>query len=214
MDRPRKTATCSSGLCHHSGATPLRRGNFRPRIWVPALAEVGLSGTHFHDLRRSGNVMTAAAGTPLRELMDRMGHSNARAAGTRTAVGVVPRAVEPTHMRVDLGGGVVGLPGLEPGTSSLSEWRHSGPGTVLAAVNWAYAAGCFSCYVVVSCVYPHGPQRPRAAVGPSLGLRNMPRDRPHSHGHGPAAGPGRLRPEASGPAAFRSGVPGGTMAHN
>lgn len=61
-------------------ATPLRRGNFRRRIWVPALAAVGLSGTHFHDLRHTGNVITAAAGASLRELMDRMGHSSARAA--------------------------------------------------------------------------------------------------------------------------------------
>ena len=60
--------------------TPLRRGNFRRRVWVPALAEVGLSGTHFHDLRHTGNVLTAAAGASLRELMDRMGHSSARAA--------------------------------------------------------------------------------------------------------------------------------------
>jgi hypothetical protein len=44
------------------------------------LAEVGLSGTHFHDLRHTGNVLTAAAGASLRELMDRMGHSSARAA--------------------------------------------------------------------------------------------------------------------------------------
>lgn len=47
----------------------------------PALAEAGLSsGTHFHDLRHTGNTLTAAAGASLRELMDRMGHSSPRAA--------------------------------------------------------------------------------------------------------------------------------------
>src|SRR6185437_5925602 len=35
-------------------ATPLRRGNFRRRVWVPALAEAGLAATHFHDLRHTG----------------------------------------------------------------------------------------------------------------------------------------------------------------
>ena len=35
---------------------------------------------HFHDLRHTGNTLTAAAGASLRELMDRMGHSSARAA--------------------------------------------------------------------------------------------------------------------------------------
>ncbi len=35
---------------------------------------------HFHDLRHTGNTLTAAAGASLRELMDRMGHSSPRAA--------------------------------------------------------------------------------------------------------------------------------------
>jgi integrase len=59
---------------------PLRDGNFRRRVWRPALAVAGLSGTHFHDLRHTGNTLTAAAGASLRELMDRMGHSSTRAA--------------------------------------------------------------------------------------------------------------------------------------
>lgn len=58
----------------------LRDGNFRRRVWRPALAKVGLSGTHFHDLRHTGNTLTATAGASLRELMDRMGHSSPRAA--------------------------------------------------------------------------------------------------------------------------------------
>jgi len=47
---------------------------------VPALSKAGLTGTHFHDLRHTGNVLTAGTGATLRELMDRMGHSSTRAA--------------------------------------------------------------------------------------------------------------------------------------
>jgi hypothetical protein len=58
----------------------LRDGNFRRRVWRPALVEAGLSGIHFHDLRHTGNTLTATTGPSLRELMDRMGHSSPRAA--------------------------------------------------------------------------------------------------------------------------------------
>jgi integrase len=59
---------------------PLRDGNFQRRVWGPALTKAGLSDTHFHDLRHTGNTLTAIAGASLRELMDRMGHSCPRAA--------------------------------------------------------------------------------------------------------------------------------------
>ena len=49
-------------------------------MWRPALAKAGLPEMHFHDLRHTGNTLTAAAGASLRELMDRMGHSSPRAA--------------------------------------------------------------------------------------------------------------------------------------
>jgi integrase len=58
----------------------LRRGNFRRRVWLKALSAVGLPIVHFHDLRHTGNNLTAAAGASLRELMARMGHSSTRAA--------------------------------------------------------------------------------------------------------------------------------------
>jgi integrase len=60
--------------------TPLRRGNFRRRVWLPALGKAGVPAVHFHDLRHTGNTLTAAAGANLRELMARMGHSSTRAA--------------------------------------------------------------------------------------------------------------------------------------
>jgi integrase len=59
---------------------PLRHTNFRRRVWLPALKTAGLPVIHFHDLRHSGNMRAAGAGANLRELMDRMGHSTARAA--------------------------------------------------------------------------------------------------------------------------------------
>jgi integrase len=63
-----------------AAGAPLRRGNFRQRVWVPALRSAGLPEVHFHDLRHTGNTLTAAAGANLRELMARMGHSSTRAA--------------------------------------------------------------------------------------------------------------------------------------
>jgi len=60
--------------------TPLRHGNFRRRVWLPALDRASLPGIHFHDLRHTGNTLTANAGANLRELMERMGHSSTRAA--------------------------------------------------------------------------------------------------------------------------------------
>jgi integrase len=59
---------------------PLRHSNFYRRVWKPARASTGLVGTHFHDLRHTGNQFTADAGANPRELMARMGHDSARAA--------------------------------------------------------------------------------------------------------------------------------------
>ena len=59
---------------------PLHHGNFRRRVRLPAIGTAGLTGVHLHDLRHSGNVLTANAGANLRELMERMGHSSTKAA--------------------------------------------------------------------------------------------------------------------------------------
>ena len=59
---------------------PLRHSNFYRRAWMPALTAVGSSGVHLHDLRHSGNQLSADAGANLRELMERMGHDSTRAA--------------------------------------------------------------------------------------------------------------------------------------
>jgi integrase len=56
----------------------LRPGNFRRRAWAKALESAHLEAIHFHDLRHTGNNLTAEAGASLRELMERMGHSSTR----------------------------------------------------------------------------------------------------------------------------------------
>jgi integrase len=63
-----------------STGSPLSHSNFRRRVWLPALAAVGLEGVHLHDLRHTGNQLTANAGANPRELMARMGHGSERAA--------------------------------------------------------------------------------------------------------------------------------------
>ena len=59
---------------------PMRRSNFRRRVWEPATAEVGMTGFRFHDLRHTAATLAAASGTSLRALMARIGHASARAA--------------------------------------------------------------------------------------------------------------------------------------
>ena len=63
-----------------STGSPLSHSNFRQRVWLPALAAVGLEGVHLHDLRHTGNQLTANAGANPKELMARMGHDSERAA--------------------------------------------------------------------------------------------------------------------------------------
>jgi integrase len=59
--------------------SPLAHSTFRQRIWLPALAAVGLEGVHLHDLRHTGNQLTANAGANPGELMAQMGHDSERA---------------------------------------------------------------------------------------------------------------------------------------
>ncbi|HVV38671.1 MAG TPA: site-specific integrase [Acidimicrobiales bacterium] len=59
---------------------PLRRSNFRRRVWEPATKAVGVSGLRFHDLRHTAATLAAASGTSLKALMARIGHASADAA--------------------------------------------------------------------------------------------------------------------------------------
>jgi Phage integrase family len=59
---------------------PLRRSNFRRRVWLPATQSAGVPTLRFHDLRHTGATLAAASGASLRALMSRIGHSSAAAA--------------------------------------------------------------------------------------------------------------------------------------
>jgi integrase len=59
---------------------PLRRSNFRRRVWEPATAAAGMTGFRFHDLRHTAATLAAASGTSLKALMARIGHASAGAA--------------------------------------------------------------------------------------------------------------------------------------
>jgi integrase len=59
---------------------PMRRSNFRRRIWLAAVARAGLTGVRFHDLRHTAGTQAAIAGATTKELMTRLGHSSPRAA--------------------------------------------------------------------------------------------------------------------------------------
>jgi integrase len=59
----------------------IRRGTFNPRVrWTSVLADLGLAGVHFHDLRHAGNIWASKAGMSTKDLMARMGHDDMRAA--------------------------------------------------------------------------------------------------------------------------------------
>lgn len=60
--------------------TPLRRENFRRRVWYPAVKSAGMAGFRFHDLRHTNATLAAASGAPLPALMARLGHASAAAA--------------------------------------------------------------------------------------------------------------------------------------
>ncbi|HEX5117125.1 MAG TPA: site-specific integrase [Pseudonocardiaceae bacterium] len=60
---------------------PLRRGNFRQIApWTKVVADLGMPGLHFHDLRHAGNIWASKAGMSTKDLMARMGHDDMRAA--------------------------------------------------------------------------------------------------------------------------------------
>ena len=59
---------------------PMRRSNFRRRVWEPATNAAGMDGFTFHALRHTAATLGAASGASLKALMSRMGHSSPRAA--------------------------------------------------------------------------------------------------------------------------------------
>jgi integrase len=69
----------SDGLVFTSDAgTPLRRSNFRRRVWSPAVASAGLPATlRFHDLRHSYATWLVSDGLPVNVVQHVMGHQRA-----------------------------------------------------------------------------------------------------------------------------------------
>jgi integrase len=60
------------------GALP--EGSNWNRMWRKLTSSVGVEGLHFHDLRHTGNTLSASTGASTKELMARMGHASSRAA--------------------------------------------------------------------------------------------------------------------------------------
>jgi integrase len=78
------TADGADALAFSSpGGMALQHSNFRNRVWLPAVKKAGLGELHFHDLRHTGNHLTAGTGATLRELMDRMGHTSTQHHGLK-----------------------------------------------------------------------------------------------------------------------------------
>lgn len=57
---------------------PLRSGNFRNRVWKPAVTAAGLDGLTFHGLRHSAAALMVDAGLHPRVIQHRLGHATAR----------------------------------------------------------------------------------------------------------------------------------------
>jgi integrase len=58
----------------------LRRSNFNRRVWQPATPAARVEGLRVHDLRHTAGTLATAAGSSLRQVMDRLGHSTTVAA--------------------------------------------------------------------------------------------------------------------------------------
>jgi integrase len=55
---------------------PLRRNNFRRRVWLPAVEEAGLSPLRFHDLRHTAASLMVASNAHPKLIQSRLGHSS------------------------------------------------------------------------------------------------------------------------------------------
>jgi len=57
---------------------PMRRTNFRRRVWLPATVAADLEGLRFHDLRHTHAAVLIAQGEHPKVIADRLGHSSIR----------------------------------------------------------------------------------------------------------------------------------------
>lgn len=56
--------------------SPLRRSNFRRRIWLPVVKEAGLAPLTYHHLRHSHAALLVAQGEHPQVIADRLGHAS------------------------------------------------------------------------------------------------------------------------------------------
>ncbi|MEU8329371.1 site-specific integrase [Micromonospora sp. NPDC048839] len=56
---------------------PLRNTNFRPWVFAPAAASVGLAGVTPHDLRHTAGSLVVAAGANVKAVQRMLGHASA-----------------------------------------------------------------------------------------------------------------------------------------
>ncbi|MEX2203747.1 MAG: tyrosine-type recombinase/integrase [Actinomycetota bacterium] len=54
---------------------PMRRTNFRRRVWLPAVRRAGLEPLRFHDLRHTAAALAIASGAHPKAIQERLGHS-------------------------------------------------------------------------------------------------------------------------------------------
>jgi len=58
--------------------TPLRSANFRRKVWLPAIAEIGQDRLRPHDLRHTCASLLIAADAHPRHIKEHLGHSSIR----------------------------------------------------------------------------------------------------------------------------------------
>ena len=79
---------------------PLHSGNFRNRVWYPAIKKAGFEGLTFHGLRHSAAGLLISIGAPDHVLQERMGHSSSRV--TRDVYGhVLPSVHDEVTEEID-----------------------------------------------------------------------------------------------------------------
>ena len=71
--------TSADGLVFRaSEGGPLRRTNFRRRVWLPATESAGIPGFRFHDLRHTHATLLIAQGEHPKVVQSRLGHASIR----------------------------------------------------------------------------------------------------------------------------------------
>jgi integrase len=65
-------------LFPNSDGSPLDYSNWRRRVWLPAVASVGLRGVGFHDLRRANATAMVLDGVDVKTAQTRLGHADPR----------------------------------------------------------------------------------------------------------------------------------------